>query len=221
MRCALVVLAACGGGSGHAAHAPHREHAMPGEHRFEHAEQWTARFDDPARDGWQKPDEVIAALAIEDGMTVADVGAGTGYFASRLAKVAEHVLAVDIEPDMVRYLRERAERESTPNVEAILGAADDPNLPAAGVDRILIVDTWHHIGARVDYGKRLATALKPSGFVLVVDFTQESEMGPPRHHRVTPAQVIEELTAAGLTAAAVDETLPEQFIIRAARRALD
>jgi cyclopropane fatty-acyl-phospholipid synthase-like methyltransferase len=187
-------------------------------HRFEKADDWAPMFDDPQRDAWQRPDAVVAALALSPGMTVADVGAGTGYFEKRLAVAvgAGKVIAIDIEPDMVRYLRERAQREGTPNVEARLATPDDPNLAAGSVDRILIVDTWHHIGDRVAYAKKLAAALKRGGFVLVVDFTLETTRGPPKQHRLAPAAVIDELRQAGLNAAIVEAGLPDQYAIKGA-----
>lgn len=196
----------------------HAHHEM--QHRFEKAEDWAPRFDDPKRDEWQKPDQVVAALALQPGMAVADVGAGTGYFEKRLADAVGPngmVIAVDIEPDMVRYLRDRAHREHTPQVEARLGAADDPKLAPGTLDRILIVDTWHHIADRVAYGKKLAAALKPGGFVVVVDFTLETDKGPPKQHRLAPAIVIDELTKAGLSAAQIDAGLPDQYTIKASR----
>jgi ubiquinone/menaquinone biosynthesis C-methylase UbiE len=198
-------------------HHDHASHSM--HHRFEHADEWTKQFDDPARDAWQQPDKVVAAMAITPGMSVADVGAGTGYFESRLSAAVGpngKVLAVDIEPDMVRYMNERRVREKTWNVEARLGAADDPKLDA--VDRILIVDTWHHIENREAYAKKLVAALKPGGIVFVVDFKQESEKGPPKHMRIPPAQIVAELAAAGLDARQVDVDLPDQFIVSAAAK---
>ncbi len=195
---------------------PHSHHQM--HHRFEHADQWAPIFDDPKRDAWQQPDKVVAALALAPGMTVADVGAGTGYFEKRLATAVGDkgaVIAIDIEPDMIRYMGERARRERTPNVEARLATADDPKLAAASVDRILIVDTWHHVGDRVAYGKQLAAALKPGGAVFVVDFTLETAKGPPRHHRLAPAQVIDELAKAGFKAAVVEVGLPDQYVVKA------
>ena len=114
-----------------------------------------------------------------------------------------------------RCRADRAQREGTPNVEARLGAPDDPKLAAASVDRVLIVDTWHHIDDRVAYSKKLAAALKPGGAVFVVDFTLETEKGPPRQHRLAPAQVIEELTQAGMKAAVADTALPDQYIVNA------
>jgi ubiquinone/menaquinone biosynthesis C-methylase UbiE len=187
-------------------------------HRFENADQWAPIFDDPKRDQWQRPDAVVAALALQPGMVVADIGAGTGYFEKRLATAVGDkgiVIAIDIEGDMVRYLGERARREGMPNVEPRLAAVDDPKLATASVDRILIVDTWHHISDRIAYGKKLAVALKPGGAVFVVDFTLETTKGPPKQHRLSPEQVIDELRQAGMNAAVVDAGLPDQYIVRA------
>jgi predicted methyltransferase len=222
-----VALAACGSAPAPSPAPPaHGDHlhgghgAQPLGHRFNDANKWAPIFDDPARDAWQKPDAVVAALALAPGMTVADIGAGTGYFESRLAAAVGaqgRVLAVDIEPDMVRYLGERAARENTPNVKPTLGKPDDPALAAGSCDRILIVDTWHHIPGRDAYGAKLAAALKPGGYVLIVDFTLETSKGPPRAHRLAPASVIAELTQAGLRASIVDAGLPDQYIVRAER----
>ena len=195
-------------------HAHHQMH-----HRFEKADEWVPMFDDPKRDAWQQPDKVVAALALAPGMSVADIGAGTGYFEKRLSVAVGatgKVIAIDIEQDMVRYMRERAQREGTLNVEARLGGADDPKLASASVDRILIVDTWHHITDRVAYAKKLTAALKPGGAVYVVDFKLETERGPPKQHRLAPDQVIAELTQAGLTASVIDVGLPDQYVIKAA-----
>ena len=184
-------------------------------HRFEKADEWAPIFDDPKRDAWQKPDAVVAALQIQPGMIVADIGAGTGYFEKRLSAAvgdAGKVIAIDIEPDMVRYIGERAKREGTPNVEAQLGTRDSPKL-VVNVDRILIVDTWHHIGNRDTYVRQLKASLKPGGFVAVVDFTLESSKGPPKQHRLTPQQVIDEFVADGFKAHVVDVKLPDQYIV--------
>lgn len=185
-------------------------------HRFEHAEQWAKTFDDPARDAWQRPAEVIARLELRPGMVAVDVGAGTGYFVPYLARAVGpqgRVLALDVEPDMVRYLRERAAKEALANVEARVVEVDDPGLASESVDRILIVDTWHHIPHRVAYAKKLGRALSPGGTIAIVDFTMEAKNGPPPHHRLPPEEVVKELAQAGLTATIVAEDLPEQYIV--------
>jgi SAM-dependent methyltransferase len=198
------------------AHA-HGDHAHgPLVHRFEHAEQWAPEFDDPARDAWQKPQDVIAAMEIEPGMTVADIGAGTGYFEpwlSRAVGAAGTVLALDLEPDMVRYLNERAAREHLANVRPALVALDDPKLPAGGVDRVLVVDTWHHIPDREAYAAKIRSGLKAGGKACIVDFKLDAKHGPPPHLRLAAEQVARELTAGGLAARVATTTLPEQYIV--------
>lgn len=197
----------------------HTGHGMP--HRFEKADDWAKVFDDPARDAWQRPDEVVALMKIEAGMTVADLGAGTGYFLSRLSSAvgpAGKVLGLDVEEDMVRFMRDRAAKEGLANVEAKVVPFDHPGLEASAADRILIVDTWHHISDRVAYSRKLAEALRPGGTIYVVDFTLESERGPPKEHKLAAEAVVAELTAAGLSASIAEETLPDQYVIAATRK---
>lgn len=190
-------------------------------HGFEDAEKWAAVFDDPDRDAWQRPDEVVALLSLKPGMTVADVGAGTGYFVGRLSAAVGptgKVIATDVEPNMVRYLEERAKRDGWTNVRAVQSAPADPTLGAATADRILIVDVWHHLADRVAYARKLAAALRPGGTIAIVDFTLDAERGPPKTHRLAADAIIAELAQAGLTAEVVPEQLPDQYVIIARAR---
>ena len=188
-------------------------------HRFEHADDWAKQFDDPSRDAWQQPDRVIAALALAPAMTVADVGAGTGYFSVRLARAVPdgEVIATDIEPDMVRYLGERAAREHLANIQTVLATGDDPKLAPASVDRILVVDVWHHIADRKHYAAGLANALRPGGKVAIVDFTAAADRGPPKAMRLAPDAIIADLRDAGLTATLDPTQLPDQYIVIGSR----
>ncbi|MEJ7596786.1 MAG: class I SAM-dependent methyltransferase [Kofleriaceae bacterium] len=199
-------------------HGHHQAHAGGMQHRFENAEQWAKVFDDPARDAWQEPDKVVAALALSATMTVADVGAGTGYFAVRLARAVPNgsVIATDIEPDMVRYMADRAKREQIANLISKHTPPDDPQLAAASLDRILVVDVWHHLGDRVAYAKHLASALRPGGRLAIVDFKLDASMGPPKQHRLAPDAIATDLRAAGLTVAPPID-LKEQYILIATR----
>jgi len=205
---------ACGGHSG--ADAAQHRHQGTIDHRFDDAERWAKQFDDPTRDAWQKPEHVVLLLEIARGMVVADIGAGTGYFLPHLSPAVGPegtVLALDIEPDMIRYMDERARREGLDNVEARRVEPGDPGLAAASVDRILIVDTWHHIAQREAYAAKLAAALAPGGRVAIVDFTQETRRGPAPAHRVRPEQVARELEAGGLVAHIAAEDLPDQYVV--------
>lgn len=220
----LLVLAtpACGGAgtppaeTAHEHHHGNGHHGGPLVHRFQDPEAWARQWDDPARDAWQKPADVVALMGIEPGMTVADLGAGTGYLLPHLSRaVGERgkVLALDIEPEMIEYIRARARREGLANVEARLVRTEDPSLAAGEVHRILVVNTWHHIPYRTVYSRALARALAPGGAVYVVDFTAETTMGPPPHAKVPPADVVAELTAGGLQAQVIEEPLPEQYVV--------
>ena len=147
-------------------HMDHSGHTGPSDggfhRRFDDAEKWAKEFDNPERDAWQKPEEAVEALKLTPAMTVADIGAGTGYFAARIAKRLPEgkVFAADIEQDMVRYLGQRAEREHLANLVAVQAAADGADLPEP-VDLILVVDTYHHIGNRTQYFAKLQASLRP------------------------------------------------------------
>ena len=165
---------------------------------------------------WQKPGEVVDLMEIEPGMTAVDLGAGTGYFLAHLsAAVGEggQVLALDVEANLIRFMEERAEREGWGNVEPRRIPFDDPELADASVDRVLVVNTWHHIGERSAYSAKLLHALKPGGRVYVVDFTRDSPSGPPPEERLEPQQILDELEDGGLEAELLAETLPRQFIV--------
>ena len=127
------------------------------------------------------------------------------------------VLALDVEDNMVRHLTQRAQRDGYRNVTARKVASDDPGLAPGSVDRILIVNTWHHIGGRVPYTEKLAAALRPGGTVTVVDYTMNAPRGPPPKHRLPQATVVAELEAGGLEARVVEEDLPLQYIVVGAR----
>lgn len=185
-------------------------------HAFKGAEAWSKRFDDPARDAWQKPKAVVALMEIQPGMRVADIGAGTGYFLEHLAAAvgaAGKVEALDIEPDMVEWMQKRIAEAGWDNTSARRIAPDDPGLDPAGVDRVLIVNTWHHISGRRAYAAKLKEALAPGGAVYIVDYTLASRRGPPAQHRLAPEKVIAELRAGGLDAELVESSLPHQYIV--------
>jgi ubiquinone/menaquinone biosynthesis C-methylase UbiE len=184
------------------------------ERHFDNAEQWAREFDDPSREAWQQPGRVIGALGLEPGQSVADIGAGTGYFSVRLARAAAAptVYAVDIEPSMVAYLKARAAKEGLTNLHAVQATAEGPNLPAP-VDTILIVDTFHHIPDRVAYFTALKRSLKAGGTLAIVDFRKDSPSGPPVEFRFTPEQISSELAQAGFALAEQHEFLPRQLFL--------
>jgi SAM-dependent methyltransferase len=199
-----------------AAQSPHAYH-----HSFAGAEHWAQVFDDPKRDAWQKPHEVIQALAIKPDAVIADIGSGTGYFSVRLAHMVPkgRVYGADIEPDMVKYLAERAKREGLKNLISLKGEPDDPLLPEK-VDLILMVDTFHHIEDRVRYFSALHDALKPGGRIAIIDYRMDSPDGPPKSMRSTPEGIKAELNRAGYTLVHEYDFLPRQYfmVFEAAKR---
>lgn len=185
------------------------------EHSFADAEQYAKSFDDPARDAWQMPDRVIAALALKPGQSIADIGSGTGYFSVRFAKsaTAPKVFGVDIEANMVQYLRQRAMKEGLKNIVAVKADADKTNLPEA-VDVVLIVDTYHHIGNRVAYFTALKSLMKPGGRLAIIDFKKDAPgEGPPKEFRFTPDQISGELAKAGFALQTQHDFLPRQMFL--------
>ena len=183
--------------------------------RFDDPKKWSERFDNPERDKWQMPDRIVSSLALRKADSVADIGAGTGYMAVRLARAVPDglVFAVDIEPNMVKHLAGRAKSEQLGNLRAVAGSAMSPNLPEP-VDVAFLLNTYHHIDNRTDYFKRLRTSLKPGGRVAIVDYRPDAPAGPPHHMRLPVAQITSEMTAAGYKPAASFDFLPRQnFLI--------
>jgi ubiquinone/menaquinone biosynthesis C-methylase UbiE len=146
------------------------------------------------------PERVIAALDLKHGESVADIGAGTGYFTIRLAKSALKpvVYAVDIEPSMVEYTFGRAKQELLDNVIGVTADTDRTNLPAP-VDVVLIVDTFHHLPNRVAYFQGLKQQLKPGARLAIIDWRTDSSEGPPVEFRYSPEQISAELAQAGFS----------------------
>ncbi len=200
-----------------AASPTHVPFAATSRHPFDDVAHWSSVFDDPARDAWQKPHEVLRALDLRPGMTVADLGAGTGYFSRYLSAAVGTtgtVFATDTEPNLVARLRERAEQEQTANITPVLASFDDPRLPAGALDLVLIVDTFHHLDARLEYLRRLRRTLKPRGRVAIVDWqAEELPIGPSVEHKLPREQVIAEMQAAGYRLVAEPRILPYQYLL--------
>lgn len=204
------------------AHDGHGGHTHAHDPRFQDPEQFAARWNDPARDAWQKPDEIVAAMGISPGARVADLGAGTGYMLPHLSSAvgeAGEVLAVDVEPAMVRYLEQAITAAGWNNVRAVQAQPDDPNVAAGSLDGVVTVNVWHHISDRPRYAATLLEAVRPGGVVLIVDFLAEETEGPgpPMEMRLTSAQVQADLKAGGFTVEIPDESLPRHYIVRGVR----
>jgi ubiquinone/menaquinone biosynthesis C-methylase UbiE len=162
-----------------------------------------AQDDGAGRDAWQRPAEVLDALGVREGSVVADVGCGDGYFTFHLARrvgASGRVYAVDIDKEKIAAVRARAMREKWTNVEALVGEADDPKLPAAALDAVLVADTYHEFTKPEAMLAGIQRALKPGGLLAVIDAALEA--GKPRvsyrdRHRIPEEIVREEAARSG------------------------
>ena len=173
----------------------------------------------PDREAWQKPDQVMDALHVAEGTTVADLGAGGGWFTMRLARRVGpngRVYAVDVQRLMIEAIRRRIQREGLQNiVKPVLGSYDDPKLPAdARTDAVLIVDAFHEMQDPVVLLKNVARTLKPQGRIGIIDYREgEGGPGPDAAERVPPTVVISEAAAAGLKLVDQETFLPYQYFL--------
>lgn len=172
----------------------------------------------PDRDAWQKPDQIMDALGVADGSTVADIGAGAGWFTIRLARrVGPNgvVYAQDVQRQMLDAIRRRVAREGLQNVQTRLGQGSDPNLPAKALDAVLVVDVYAEVEDRVTFLRNLAASLKPSGRIGVVNYIPgRGGPGPAPSEgvRIESTSVEADATTAGLRVLG-RQTLPYQYLL--------
>jgi ubiquinone/menaquinone biosynthesis C-methylase UbiE len=210
---------------GHRAHGHHEGGAEAkghvhhgGHHRFEDAEQWAKVFDDPARDAWQRPDEVVEWVGLPREGVIADIGAGTGYFAVRFAAAepGARIIGSDVEASMVDYMRKRAGSEGIENLVAVQGSATDPGIDRA-IDVAFMCDVIHHIGDRQAYLGKLRESLAAGGRVIIVDFKKDAGAdapGPPAAMRIRAEDLIAEFEKAGYRLLRRDgELLEHQYLL--------
>ena len=173
-------------------------------------------LEDPKRDAYQKPHEVMQALALKEGEIVADIGAGSGYFTVRLAHhvgAAGRVYAVDVSPDMIRHLHARVRDMRLLNVTPILAPADDPLLPQP-VDRFLIVDVWHHIENQPAYLALMKKLLKDGGQVVMIDFHKRPlPVGPPEGMKIAREDLLAQMKTHGFELVTEHTFLPYQYFL--------
>ncbi|MSV30868.1 MAG: class I SAM-dependent methyltransferase [Bryobacterales bacterium] len=190
-----------------------RQHHPPRD-----AAEYAKILEDPKRDSWQLPQMVVTQLGLKPEEVVADIGAGTGYFARRFSKHAGKVYAVDIDEKLLAISR----KDAPANLVTVLAAPDDPKLPAGGVDTIFFCDVLHHVENRTAYYRKLEKALKPGGRVVIVDFHKKPlPIGPPESMKLAEAEVIAEFKAAGFRLSRTFDGLPYQYFLefRATREA--
>jgi len=171
----------------------------------------------PEREAEEEPARAIEALDIKPGMTVADIGAGSGYYTVRLARKVGadgKVYATDIQVGMLSIIQRRAAMEKLTNIVPVLGAADDPKLPPGSVDLALMVDVYHELAAPQAFVRRLREALKPDGRLVLIEFRKEDPRVPIKEeHKMSVAEVRQELSADGYAIDRVIDVLPWQHII--------
>jgi ubiquinone/menaquinone biosynthesis C-methylase UbiE len=175
----------------------------------------------PDRDKWQKPAQIMDALNIADGSTVADIGAGAGWFTIRLAdRVGPNgiVYAEDIQPQMIEAIKRRVARAQLKNVRTVSGTSSDPRLPAP-VDAVLIVDSFHEMEAPVVVLRNLASKLKPDGRIGILEYKKDGwGPGPPISERADPERVIRDAEAAGLRLVSAESFLRYQYMLVFAKK---
>ena len=169
------------------------------------------------REEEEAPSRAIDALDLEPGMVIADIGAGSGYYASRMARKVGpggRVYATDIQPGMIAILERRIKDEGLANVTTVLGRMDDPSLPERSIDLAIMVDVYHELQQPQVFLQRLKAAFKPGGRLVLLEFRKEDPKIPILEvHKMSVAEVRTELEAEGYALDRVIDILPWQHII--------
>lgn len=198
-----------------AAQGVHEEHSHHKAGRS--VEEWLRVLENPGRDAWQSPEQVVEALGLNSGDDIADIGAGTGYFSVRFAKAvgpSGKVYAVDVDPNLVKHLGERAAEAGVSNLAPVLAESDDPKIPDSSVDVVFICNVLHHIEGRASYYKKLQAALRPGGRLVIVDFyKRDLPVGPPVAMKIAEADLIAEAAGAGFSLADSKNFLQHQYFL--------
>jgi ubiquinone/menaquinone biosynthesis C-methylase UbiE len=176
--------------------------------------EWLDRAE---REREEAPDRALDAIGVSTGQTVADIGAGSGYFSVRLARrvgPSGRVFAVDIQPEMIALIDARIAREHLTNVRTVLGGEDDPHLPDRAVDLVLMVDVYHELQRPQAMLQRIRQALSPGGRLVLLEYRKEDPTVPIRpEHKMSVADAKAELEAEGYTLDRVIDVLPRQHIL--------
>ncbi len=176
-------------------------------------------FENPNRAIWQKPELVISQLGDLSGKTVADIGAGTGYFAFRMASKAKKVIAIEIDQQMINFMdsmKIRLPKDRQTHFESRLAKPDDPLLLPGEANAVTIVNTIGYIENRVNYLKKLHAGIAPGGLLLIIDFKKNLPVGPAEKYKVGLPELEAELRKAGFAPVRDDvKSLDYQYILLA------
>lgn len=187
------------------------------QHLHNDPKAYMKALEDPRRDEYQKPHEVMHALGIKPGEIIADIGAGTGYFTFHLARhvgAKGKVYAVDVSPDMIRHINRRIRDGKTANVVTVLADNDDPLLPDGSVNRFFICDVWHHVENQTKYLSLMKTIIKPGGEIVMIDFhKKELPFGPPTEMKIAREDLIKQMETNGFRLAKEHTFLPYQYFL--------
>ena len=170
----------------------------------------------PERIQEEMPDTVVENMNLEPNEVVADIGAGSGYFSFRIAaKVPEgKVLAVDIQPEMLELIEAQMGQQGVTNIEGVLGAADNPNLPANSIDAAIMVDAYHEFSHPFEMIDGIYQALRPGGRIFLLEYRGEDASVPIRPlHKMTEEQVVREMSVFGLDWTDTLDFLPWQHMM--------
>lgn len=191
------------------------QHQMRRLHRDPKA--YIGALEDPKRDAYQKPHEVVHALDLKPGEVIADIGAGSGYFTFHLARhvgAKGKVYAVDVSPDMIRHINRRIRDAKANNVVSVLAEPDDPLLPEQSVNRFFICDVWHHVENQTKYLSLMKKMLKEDGEVIMIDFHKaDIPVGPPPQMKIAREHLLKQMESNGFRLKQEHTFLPYQYFL--------
>lgn len=180
------------------------------------------RLEDPERQTWLPPQEILACLGLQPGLAVADIGAGTGYFALPIAEAigpAGCVFAVDVAPEMLARLHEKLTAAGLTNVECVEAEASATTLPAASCDCVLLANVWHEFDDHAAVLGEVRRILKPGGTIALLDWRPDVEPthGPPLEHRISAETAVQSLAQAGFAPKPETRLFPSSWLVAGTR----
>ena len=205
-------------GIGHEHEEKQPKHNAANEHMHRSSvKDLIERFESPERDSYQKPEKVIEFLGDIQGLTIMDIGAGSGYFSVKLAEKGAAVIAADVDDEFQEFLKDRIQKDNLKNIETRKIPYDSPDLKEKEADVVFIANTYHHIENRAEYFTKVKKGTKPGGELVIIDFFKtDLPVGPPVNHKLSMDVVVNELKEAGYTSFVINvELLPYHYVIKA------